>query len=105
VTLLEAIAEFGSISDRRRARDEEKARAKNGSSFRDEFGQWDPKNQRRSCGISTTPRGEGEHMRVFPSATGPSSMSGSMSSANSSPSFDLLRASPSVVRRNSLLVP
>jgi len=48
VTLLEAIAEFGfdaAIGGARR--DEEKARAKERVfSFRDEFGQWDPKNQR-----------------------------------------------------------
>src|SRR6201988_5426495 len=48
VTLLEAIAELGfdaAIGGARR--DEEKARAKEREfSFRDEFGQWDPKNQR-----------------------------------------------------------
>ncbi|MBL8391442.1 MAG: sulfate adenylyltransferase subunit CysD, partial [Candidatus Accumulibacter sp.] len=48
VTLLEAIEEFGfdaCIGGARR--DEEKARAKERIfSFRDEFGQWDPKNQR-----------------------------------------------------------
>ncbi|MES2501994.1 MAG: sulfate adenylyltransferase subunit CysD, partial [Pseudomonadota bacterium] len=48
VTLLEAIEEFGfdcCIGGARR--DEEKARAKERiMSFRDEFGQWDPKNQR-----------------------------------------------------------
>ena len=48
VTLLDAIAEFGfdaCIGGARR--DEEKARAKERVfSFRDEFGQWDPKNQR-----------------------------------------------------------
>ena len=48
VTLLDAIAEFGfdaCIGGARR--DEEKARAKERIfSFRDEFGQWDPKNQR-----------------------------------------------------------
>ena len=48
VTLLEAIAEFGfdaCIGGARR--DEEKARAKERVfSFRDDFGQWDPKNQR-----------------------------------------------------------
>ena len=48
VTLLEAIAEFGfdaAIGGARR--DEEKARAKERVfSFRDEFGQWDPRNQR-----------------------------------------------------------
>ncbi len=48
VTLLDAIAEFGfdaCIGGARR--DEEKARAKERMfSFRDEFGQWDPRNQR-----------------------------------------------------------
>src|SRR5437773_2134878 len=48
VTLLEAIAEFGfdaAVGGARR--DEEKARAKEREfSFRDELGQWDPKNQR-----------------------------------------------------------
>src|SRR6267142_7283628 len=48
ITLLEAVAEFGfdaAIGGARR--DEEKARAKERVfSFRDEFGQWDPKNQR-----------------------------------------------------------
>ena len=50
VTLLEAIAEFAfdaCIGGARR--DEEKARAKERVfSFRDDFGQWDPKNQRLS---------------------------------------------------------
>ena len=49
-------------------RDEEKARAKERVfSFRDEFGQWDPKNQRpelwRSTTAGSTP---GETIRVFP---------------------------------------
>ncbi len=49
-------------------RDEEKARAKERVfSFRDEFGQWDPRNQRPELwrlynGMHT----KGEHMRVFP---------------------------------------
>jgi sulfate adenylyltransferase subunit 2 len=48
VTLLEAIEEFGFDACLGGARrDEEKARAKERiCSFRDEFGQWDPKNQR-----------------------------------------------------------
>jgi sulfate adenylyltransferase subunit 2 len=48
VTLLETIAEFGFDACMGGARrDEEKARAKERIfSFRDEFGQWDPKNQR-----------------------------------------------------------
>jgi sulfate adenylyltransferase subunit 2 len=49
-------------------RDEEKARAKERVfSFRDEFGQWDPKNQRPELwGIYNTRHHRGEHLRVFP---------------------------------------
>jgi sulfate adenylyltransferase subunit 2 len=49
-------------------RDEEKARAKERVfSFRDEFGQWDPKNQRPELwGIYNTRIHRGEHIRVFP---------------------------------------
>jgi len=69
VTLLEAIAEFGfdaAIGGARR--DEEKARAKERVfSFRDEFGQWDPKNQRPELwSLYNTRVARGEHMRVFP---------------------------------------
>ena len=69
VTLLEAIAEFGfdaAIGGARR--DEEKARAKERVfSFRDEFGQWDPKNQRPELWDLHNPRvHKGEHVRVFP---------------------------------------
>jgi sulfate adenylyltransferase subunit 2 len=69
VTLLEAIAEFGfdaAIGGARR--DEEKARAKERVfSFRDEFGQWDPKNQRPELWDLYNPRvHNGEHVRVFP---------------------------------------
>ena len=69
VTLLEAIAEFGfdaAIGGARR--DEEKARAKERVfSFRDEFGQWDPKNQRPELWNLYNPRvHKGEHVRVFP---------------------------------------
>jgi len=69
VTLLEAIAEFGfdaCIGGARR--DEEKARAKERVfSFRDEFGQWDPKNQRPELwNLYNTRVHRGEHMRVFP---------------------------------------
>lgn len=69
VTLLEAIAEFGFDACLGGARrDEEKARAKERVfSFRDEFGQWDPKNQRPELwalyNASVQP---GENMRVFP---------------------------------------
>ncbi len=69
VTLLEAIAEFGfdaAIGGARR--DEEKARAKERVfSFRDEFGQWDPKNQRPELWDLYNARvHRGEHVRVFP---------------------------------------
>ncbi|MFM9967818.1 MAG: sulfate adenylyltransferase subunit CysD [Burkholderiales bacterium] len=69
VTLLEAIEEFGfdaAIGGARR--DEEKARAKERIfSFRDEFGQWDPKNQRPELwNLYNTRVHKGEHMRVFP---------------------------------------
>ena len=69
VTLLEAINEFGfdaAIGGARR--DEEKARAKERMfSFRDEFGQWDPKNQRPELwDLYNTRVHKGEHVRVFP---------------------------------------
>ncbi len=49
-------------------RDEEKARAKERVfSFRDEFGQWDPKNQRPELwSLYNGRHRNGEHMRVFP---------------------------------------
>jgi sulfate adenylyltransferase subunit 2 len=49
-------------------RDEEKARAKERFfSHRDEFGQWDPKNQRPElCNIFNGKKQFGEHFRVFP---------------------------------------
>jgi len=69
VTLLEAIAEFSfdaAIGGARR--DEEKARAKERVfSFRDEFGQWDPRNQRPELWNLYNARVHpGEHVRVFP---------------------------------------
>lgn len=69
VTLLETIAEHGfdaCIGGARR--DEEKARAKERVfSFRDEFGQWDPKNQRPELwSLYNTRVHPGENMRVFP---------------------------------------
>jgi sulfate adenylyltransferase subunit 2 len=68
-TLLEAIeresftAAFGGGR-----RDEEKARAKERVfSHRDEFGQWDPKNQRPELwSLYNGKIHEGEHMRIFP---------------------------------------
>ena len=49
-------------------RDEEKARAKERVfSFRDEFGQWDPKNQRPELwNLYNGAHRKGEHIRVFP---------------------------------------
>jgi sulfate adenylyltransferase subunit 2 len=69
VTLLDAIAEhdfdaaFGGAR-----RDEERARAKERIfSFRDDFGQWDPKNQRPELWNLYNGRiKKGEHVRVFP---------------------------------------
>ena len=68
-TLLDAVGEhriaalFGGAR-----RDEEKARAKERVySFRDEFGQWDPKNQRPELWNLYNGRiHRGEHIRVFP---------------------------------------
>jgi sulfate adenylyltransferase subunit 2 len=69
VTLLDAIAEFAfdaCIGGARR--DEEKARAKERIfSFRDEFGQWDPKNQRPELWSLYNARSHsGENIRAFP---------------------------------------
>jgi sulfate adenylyltransferase subunit 2 len=68
-TLLDAIAEhqYDAVFGGAR-RDEEKARAKERVfSFRDEFGQWDPKNQRPELwGLYNTRIHRGEHIRVFP---------------------------------------
>src|SRR5207244_4795166 len=69
VTLLDAIEEhkFDAVFGGAR-RDEEKARAKERVySFRDEFGQWDPKNQRPELwNIYNGRHHRGEHIRVFP---------------------------------------
>lgn len=69
MTLLDAVTEFGFdalIGGARR--DEEKARAKERVfSFRDEFGQWDPRSQRPELWSLYNPRVRpGEHVRVFP---------------------------------------
>lgn len=69
VTLLEAIEEFGfdcCIGGARR--DEEKARAKERiMSFRDEFGQWDSKNQRPELwNLYNARTHKGENIRAFP---------------------------------------
>ncbi len=69
ITLLEAIEkhEFDALMGGAR-RDEEKARAKERIfSFRDEFGQWDPKAQRPELWSLYNARiAKGENMRVFP---------------------------------------
>ncbi|MFC6286325.1 sulfate adenylyltransferase subunit CysD [Nocardioides sp. GCM10027113] len=68
-TLLNAIEENGfTAAFGGGRRDEEKARAKERVySHRDEFGQWDPKNQRPELWSLYNGRlHEGEHMRVFP---------------------------------------
>jgi sulfate adenylyltransferase subunit 2 len=68
-TLLDAINEhrFDAVFGGAR-RDEEKARSKERVfSFRDEFGQWDPKNQRPELWSLFNGRHRtGEHIRVFP---------------------------------------
>ncbi len=69
VTLLETIEKYkfdALIGGARR--DEEKARAKERFfSHRDEFGQWDPKNQRPELwNIFNGKKAVGEHFRVFP---------------------------------------
>jgi sulfate adenylyltransferase subunit 2 len=69
VTLLDAISEFQfncALGGARR--DEEKARAKERFfSFRDRFGQWDPKNQRPELwNLYNGLHRPGEHIRAFP---------------------------------------
>jgi sulfate adenylyltransferase subunit 2 len=68
-TLLDAIEQhrFDAVFGGAR-RDEEKARAKERVfSFRDEFGQWDPKNQRPELwSLYNARHRAGEHIRVFP---------------------------------------
>jgi sulfate adenylyltransferase subunit 2 len=69
VTLLRAITEgrFDAVFGGAR-RDEEKARAKERVfSFRDEFGQWDPRRQRPELwNLYNASHRKGEHIRVFP---------------------------------------
>ncbi|MCP3857735.1 MAG: sulfate adenylyltransferase subunit CysD [Actinomycetia bacterium] len=68
-TLLDAIEkhEFDAVFGGAR-RDEERARAKERVySFRDDFGQWDPKNQRPELwSLYNGKHRKGEHIRVFP---------------------------------------
>ncbi len=68
-TLLDAVEEFqfdAALGGARR--DEEKARAKERFfSHRDEFGQWDPKNQRPELwNLFNACKNVGEHFRIFP---------------------------------------
>jgi sulfate adenylyltransferase subunit 2 len=69
VTLLDAIAQHGfdAVFGGGR-RDEERARAKERIySHRDEFGQWDPKNQRPELwSLYNSRHHRGEHLRIFP---------------------------------------
>lgn len=69
VTLLDALEKYrfdAALGGARR--DEEKARAKERFfSYRDEFGQWDPKNQRPELwNIFNGKKQLGEHFRIFP---------------------------------------
>ena len=88
VTLLETIEEYGYtalIGGARR--DEEKARAKERIfSFRDEFGQWDPKAQRPELWsiYQRAPASTASTCACSRSRTGPNSMSGNTSAAKSS---------------------
>ncbi|MDA3948705.1 MAG: sulfate adenylyltransferase subunit CysD [Spirochaeta sp.] len=69
VSLLDALAEFKfNCAMGGARRDEEKARAKERFfSFRDRFGQWDPKNQRPELwNIFNGLHRPGEHLRAFP---------------------------------------
>ena len=109
VTLLDAIAEFGfdaCIGGARR--DEEKARAKERIfSFRDEFGQWDPKNQRPELwNLYNTRVHPGENIRVFPISNWTElDVWQYIERERLALAVDLLRAPRDVVRRGGALVP
>src|SRR5436190_13945771 len=109
VTLLDAVEEhrFDALFGGAR-RDEEKARAKGRVfSFRDEFGQWDPKNQRPELwSLYNTRVAKGEHMRVFPISNWTELDVWQYLSRErlEVPSIYYAHRRP-VVRRNSLLVP
>lgn len=69
VTLLDAVKEFDfDVAMGGARRDEEKARAKERFfSFRNNFGRWDPKNQRPELwNLFNGRKKKGEHFRVFP---------------------------------------
>lgn len=85
ITLLDAIAEFrfdACIGGARR--DEEKARAKERIfSFRDEFGQWDPKISVQNCGIFITHECiQGKILEYSQSVIGQNLMCGNISRVN-----------------------
>ncbi|WP_239990093.1 sulfate adenylyltransferase subunit CysD [Corticimicrobacter populi] len=109
VTLLESIEEFGfdaCIGGARR--DEEKARAKERIfSFRDEFGQWDPKAQRPELwNLYNTRVHPGENMRVFPISNWTELDVWQYIARESIDLPEIYYAHPrEVVRRNGLLVP
>ena len=109
VTLLEAIEEFGfdaCIGGARR--DEEKARAKERiMSFRDEFGQWDPKNQRPELwNLYNARRHQGENIRAFPISNWTELDVWLYLARENIPLPELYYAHPrQVVRRKGLLVP
>lgn len=109
ITLLEAIEEFGFdalIGGARR--DEEKARAKERVfSFRDSFGQWDPKNQRPELwDLFNGKVHPGEHMRVFPISNWTELDVWQYIAREQLPLPTLYLAHPrEVVRRRGLLVP
>lgn len=109
VTLLEAIEEhrFDALIGGAR-RDEEKARAKERVfSFRDEFGQWDPKNQRPELwNLYNTKLFPGENMRVFPISNWTELDVWQYIARENIPLPELYFAhSREVVRRNGLVVP
>lgn len=69
ITLLDSLKELNADAALGGARrDEEKARAKERFfSHRDEFGQWDPKNQRPELwNLFNAKKHKGEHFRIFP---------------------------------------
>jgi len=74
-------------------------------SFRDEFGQWDPKNQRPELwNLYNTRIRRGEHIRVFPLSNWTSSTCGITSSGSSWRFGHLLRAPAPVFERDGILL-
>lgn len=109
VTLLETIEEHGFDALMGGARrDEEKARAKERIfSFRDEFGQWDPKAQRPELwSLYNTKLHAGENMRVFPISNWTELDIWQYIARENLPLPSIYYAHPrEVVRRKGLLVP